>query len=294
MRSLVFLTGAAGGLGKAFAVECARRGWDLYLTDIDQAKLEILADALQRTYRVNVFYKECNLMDPESRQDLFEVITSGFYRFRGLINVAGLDVEGIFRERSREDIRSIVRLNIEGTLEVTHSLMDVMDPMQPFWIITVSSLAAFFPIPVKATYAASKRFLLDFSLALRDEVKSQGATVTVLCPAGLPTTVTALEGLEAQGFIGQLTTQNVGRVARLTISQALKGKTIVVPGFLNKLMRWGGRLIPPTLLTRLLGKRWKSARALRDDLVRPVKDQKKSTISPEQKITPVFSIPEAV
>ena len=83
MRSLVFLTGAAGGLGKAFAVECARRGWDLYLTDIDQARLEILADALQRTYRVNVFYKECNLMDLESRQDLFEVITSGYYRFRG-------------------------------------------------------------------------------------------------------------------------------------------------------------------------------------------------------------------
>ena len=294
MRSSVFITGAAGGLGKAFAVECAQRGWDLYLTDLNQEKLEILASALRRTYGVNVLYKECNLMDPESRQDMFQVITSGLHRFRGLINVAGLDVEGIFRERSREDIRSIVRLNIEGTLEVTHSLMDVMDPMQPFWIITVSSLAAFFPIPVKATYAASKRFLLDFSLALRDEVKSQGATVTVLCPAGLPTTVTALEGLEVQGLIGQLTTQNIGRVARLTINQALKGKFIVVPGFLNQVMRWAGSLIPPALLTKLLGKRWKSARAMRDDLIIPVKDQLRSTISPDQKITPVFSIPEAV
>jgi short-subunit dehydrogenase len=142
--------------------------------------------------------------------------------------------------------------------------MDVMDPMQPFWIITVSSLAAFFPIPVKATYAASKRFLLDFFLALRDEVKSQGATVTVLCPAGLPTTPSAIEGIEAQGLIGQLTTQNVGQVAKLTVKKALQGKAIVVPGLLNQFMRWAGSLVPPALLSRMLGKRWRSARKNRE------------------------------
>jgi short-subunit dehydrogenase len=263
---MVFISGAAGGLGKAFAVECAQRGWDLYLSDLNQDRLEILASALSRTYGVNVLTKECNLMDPESRQDLFRVLTNGLHRFHGLINVAGLDFEGIFRDRSREDIRGIVRLNVEGTLEVTHSLMEVMDPMQPFWIITVSSLAAFFPIPVKATYAASKRFLLDFSLALRDEIKSQGASVTVLCPAGLPTTSSAIEGIDAQGLIGQLTTQNVGQVAKLTVDKALKGRAIVVPGFLNQFMRWAGSLVPPALLSRLLGKRWRSARKNREGI----------------------------
>jgi short-subunit dehydrogenase len=264
MRSMVFISGAAGGLGKAFAVECAQRGWDLFLSDLNPERLEILASAMSRTYGINVLTKECNLMDSESRQELFRVLTSGLYRFRGLINVAGLDFEGIFRDRSREDIRGIIRLNVEGTLEVTHSLMEVMDPMQPFWIITVSSLAAFFPIPVKATYAASKRFLLDFSLALRDEVKSQGATVTVLCPAGLPTTPSAIEGIEAQGLIGQLTTQNVGRVAKITVNKALQGKAIFIPGLLNQFMRWAGSLVPPALLSRMLGKRWRSARKNRE------------------------------
>ena len=294
MRSKVFITGAVGGLGKAFAVECARRGWDLYLTDLNRNKLELLAAALGRTYGVNVLYKESNLMDPDSRQELFEVIKSDFYRFRGLINVAGLDVEGIFRERSLEDIRGIVRLNVEGTLEVTHSLMEMMDPMQPFWIITVSSLAAFFPIPVKATYAASKRFLLDFSLALRDEVKSQGATVTVLCPAGLPTTESAIHGIEAQGLIGQLTTQNIGRVAGLTVDRALKGKTIVIPGFLNQFMRWAGSLIPPALLSRMLGKRWRSARAIREELLIPIGDPFKSPNLAGQPMAPLLGFSDAV
>lgn len=266
MRNLVLITGAAGGLGKAFAVECAQRGWDLYLTDLSHNNLSLLADGLERTYGIDVFYKAGDLMDPFSRQELFHDIEEGEFSFRGLVNVAGLDVEGIFRERTREELRGIVRLNVEGTLEVTHNTLASADPMQPFWIITVSSLAAFFPIPVKATYAASKRFLLDFSLALRDEVKSRGATVTVLCPAGLPTTPGAIEGIDAQGLIGQLTTKNVGHVARLTIDQALRGKTIVVPGFLNRFMRWAGSLVPPVILAGLLGKRWRAARQNRRDL----------------------------
>jgi short-subunit dehydrogenase len=253
-------------LGKAFCVECARRGWDLFLTDLNQERLELLAGGLERTYGIQTRIQAGDLMDPSSRKELFEELTSGKYLFSGLINVAGLDVEGIFRERSREEVRGIVRLNVEGTLEVTHTLLSLTDPMQPFWIVTVSSLAAFFPIPVKATYAASKRFLLDFFLALRDEVKPRGASVTILCPAGLPTTPHAVEGIEAQGWIGQSTTRNVGYVARLTIDKALRGKTIVVPGFPNQLMRWVGGLVPPVVLSGLLGKRWRSARQNRSDL----------------------------
>jgi short-subunit dehydrogenase len=268
---MVFLTGACGGLGKAFAVECARRGWDLFLTDLREEQLQLLAEGLERTYGISVCYQAGNLMDPASRQDIFQALGEGSRRFRGLINVAGLDVEGVFRERSREELRGIIRLNVEGTLEVTHRLLDAADPMQRFWIVTVSSLAAFFPIPVKATYAASKRFLLDFFLALRDELKPRGATVTVLCPAGLPTTQGAMEGIDAQGLMGQLTTRNVGYVARLTLDQALRGKTVVVPGLINQLMRRAGGMLPPILLAGLLGKRWRSARQKRTDLPPVVK-----------------------
>ena len=170
MRSKIFITEATGGLGKAFAVECAKRGWDLYLTDLHLDRLKTLSEGLECTYGVDILYKSGNLMNTISRLELFEEVSTAGFKFQGLVNVAGLDVEGIFQERTREELREIVRLNVEGTLEVTHCLLDQMDLMVPFWIITVSSLAAFFPIPVKATYAASKRFLLDFSLALRDEV----------------------------------------------------------------------------------------------------------------------------
>jgi short-subunit dehydrogenase len=172
--------------------------------------------------------------------------------------------------------------------------MEMMDPMQPFWVVTVSSLAAFFPIPVKATYAASKRFLLDFSLALRDEIKSQGATVTVLCPAGLPTTASAVEGIEAQGIMGQLTTQNIGRVAAITIDQALRGKAIVIPGFLNQFMRWAGSLVPPAMLSRMLGKRWRSTRKIREDQKSVLKQGSIFNGEPTQSPPQGLSLSEAI
>ncbi len=48
MKSYVFITGATGGLGQAFASECAARGWDLFLTDLAEASLGRVAQGLER------------------------------------------------------------------------------------------------------------------------------------------------------------------------------------------------------------------------------------------------------
>ena len=259
MSGLVFISGATGGLGKAFAVECASRGWDLFLTDLLHEKLETLAASLHHTYGVDVIQRPCDLTDQEARAELFEFIRTKGMAFHMLVNVAGVDYEGLFNERSRDEIRTIIRLNIESTLDVTHTLLQYAGVDRPFRIINVSSLAAFYPMPVKATYAASKRFLLDFSLALRDELRGKGATVTVLCPAGLPTTPDCIDAIEAQGFIGQLTTKDIGSVATKTIDHALRGHAIYIPGVINQLLQLAGGLVPPISLAGLIGNRWRAA-----------------------------------
>jgi short-subunit dehydrogenase len=259
-NALVLITGATGGLGKAFAVECASRGWDLFLTDLRSEQLEMLACGLRNAYGVNVLDHPCDLTDPVSRSGLFERIRNEGWRFFAVINVAGTDHEGPFYEQTRQQIRTIVRLNVEGTLEMTHALLEYRDPLMPFRIINVASLAAFFPMPVKATYAASKRFLLDFSLALREEVHPLGATVTVLCPAGLPTTAGCIEAIEAQGWMGHITTQNIGAVAVQTLDAALKGRAVVIPGLINRILQAAGSFAPPGLVAYFIGQRWLSAR----------------------------------
>ncbi len=259
MKSMVCITGATGGLGKAFSVECASRSWDLFLTDLSEEALKTLACSLENTYNINVYYKTCDLTDYEARTELFEYISLQTYSFHFLINIAGLDFEGPFCERTRIQIRTILRLNIEANLEMTHEILKMRDQTRTFRVINVASLAAYYPMPVKAMYASSKRFLLDFSRALREELRPLDVTVTALCPAGMPTTPECIRAIEAQGFAGWITTQNVGYVASHTIDRALKGRPVYIPGLVNRVLKTAGALVPPAIIARLTGSRWKSA-----------------------------------
>ncbi|MGE5614665.1 MAG: SDR family NAD(P)-dependent oxidoreductase [Bacillota bacterium] len=267
MKSLVFITGATGGLGKAFAVECAGRGWDLFLTDLSEDALGRLAKSLMNTYNVNILYSSCDLADSEDRGRLIRHVSEQGFRFNFLINVAGLDYEGPFSEKTCPQIRAIIRLNIEATLELTHEILKLRDPSRTFRIINVASLAAYYPMPVKAIYASSKRFLLDFSRALGEELRSRDISVTAVCPAGMPTTPECIKAIEAQGFIGRITTRNVGFVASGAIDKALRGKPVYIPGIVNRLLKTMGSLVPPSMLARIVGFRWKVSRERREALV---------------------------
>lgn len=259
MKPLVCITGAAGGLGKAFAVECANRGWDLFLTDLSPEPLMSLADSLKTTYGIDVICRPCDLTNQISRSILFDEIEKNKLVFWSLINVAGMDFEGRFMDRNGDQIRTILRLNIEANLEMTYFILKNRDKARRFMVVNVSSLASFYPMPVKAMYAASKRFLLDFSIALREEIKSIGGTVTALCPAGMPTNPQCIRSIDAQGLMGRLTTKNVGFVAARTIDNALKGHAVYIPGVLNKIIKNLGAFVPPTIIAKLIGNRWGAA-----------------------------------
>ena len=153
----------------------------------------------------------------------------------------------------------MLRLNMEANLEMTYSVLKYRDRTQTFRIINVCSLAAFYPMPVKAMYSSSKRFLFNFSMALREEIRPLGATVTALCPGGMPTTEECIRAIDAQGFAGRITTKNTGFVASNTINHALKGHSIYIPGILNKALRILGGLVPQTLVAHIIGLRWIAA-----------------------------------
>jgi short-subunit dehydrogenase len=256
VTSFVCITGATGGLGRAFAVECANRGWKLVLTDLSAEALQNLATSISVAYGVEVRYYPCDLTDHRSRAGMFAQFCEEKYRFWSLINVAGLDYEGPFMERTSGQICNLIRLNIEANLEMTRAILDLRDETERFRLINVSSLASFYPMPVKAIYAASKRFILDFSLALREELRPLGGTVTILCPAGMPTTEEAICRINAQGLMGLVTTKNVGFVAARTLEHALNGHCIYIPGLINRMLRVIGGLTPPTLVAHLISRRW--------------------------------------
>jgi short-subunit dehydrogenase len=259
MKSYVFITGATGGLGQAFAAECAARGWDLFLTDLSDDALTCAAQGLERLHNVYTRTYACDLTDAAAREALWRYVARRGLHFHALINVAGIDYQGPFEERRPEELQTIVRLNVESTVEITRRVLAYRDPVRALHIVNVCSLAAFYPMPVKAVYAASKRFLLDWSLALDAELRDQNATVTALCPAGMPTTPGCIRSIEAQGMMGRWTTMNTGDVAARTIDHALAGHRVFIPGALNRVLRGLGALVPRPLLALMINRRWAEA-----------------------------------
>lgn len=118
----VLITGAAGGLGRAMAVECGKRGYDLFLTDMYEAALRRVQTGLERRFGVTAAVKACDLTKPESVDELLAVFDENVLRFDMLLNIAGLDYEGAFLSREREAVCRIVSLNDAGTLRITHAV----------------------------------------------------------------------------------------------------------------------------------------------------------------------------
>jgi short-subunit dehydrogenase len=260
VRSYVLITGAAGGLGKAFAAECAARGWRLLLTDVHSEPLQALARGLARLHNAEVVTLVGDLTDPASRQELWSAIDRRGLRLHMLINNAGTDFEGAFAEQRLEHLRRIVRLNVEGTLEMTRRAVERRDPTRPLRVINVASLAGYYPMPIKATYAASKRFVLDLTAALRQEFDAREVTFTALAPAGLPTNPVTLDSIAAQGVWGEITTRNVGPVAARTIDLALAGRAVYIPGAINQVLRGASAVLPARWVASSIARRWRSVR----------------------------------
>ncbi len=255
----VLITGAAGGLGRAFAIECARRGYRLFLTDISADGLQSIQAGLKRQFAVMAETAVCDITKDDDVQRLMNRARALDFQFDLLLNVAGIDYEGGFSARSFDQISGILNVNIEATLRVTHHVLAQRSLQRPLYIVFVSSLAAMNPIPLKATYAASKRFLLDFSFALGQELKAQKVHVLSLCPGGLSTTPEAVSGIAAQGFWGSVTTNKLERVVKKTLDRALRGKKLYVPGTVNHVLSVCSKLVPRGLVVKLLFSRWNVA-----------------------------------
>lgn len=257
----VLITGAAGGLGRAFINECIKRGYGICATDINEVGLSSIKKGVKNRYDKEILVCKCDITIDDSVNNLLDYLEDLNFSVDMLINVAGIDNEGGFLQRSFNDIQKIINLNILGTLRVTHKILSRKEILKRFYLINISSLAAEQPIPLKATYAASKRFLLDFSQAISEEFKSKQINVLVVCPAGLVTTENVMKAIKGQGFFGAITTCNIEIIVKRTLDYSLRGRTKYIPGTFNKITSFLNHFLPVNLITKLLHKRWAKAQS---------------------------------
>lgn len=172
-----------------------------------------------------------------------------------LINNAGISHHGPFREAPPEFLQSLLDLNIGAVVRLTRLLLPELERHRQAHILNVASLAAFHAMPHKAVYAPSKTFVLNFTLALREELRGTGVRASALCPGGMRTNRTVRALIDSLGFLARLSSQEPAAVADYALRRLERGRAVIVPGAFNRATWFLGALFPRPLVLAFIRRR---------------------------------------
>ena len=254
-KKYALVTGATGGLGKAFAEELACRGYALVLTGRSEEKLQALQADLQAKYpSLESIYCPADLTDEKERAKLFQVIKENAICLSLLANVAGADIQKGIAEYTQEKIVFQCRVNFEAAVALCKYAID--HKAERLEIVNVSSVSGIYPMPYFAIYSATKTALTSFSVSLREEMKGKGVAVTAVLPGAMPTREDIQAQIKGQGLWGKLAAKSPSSVAKASLKAVAKNKSKVIIGFWNKAMRVGTCWIPSSIRRKFIARRW--------------------------------------
>lgn len=217
-------------------------------------RLDGLAEELTRLYGVRAETIAADLADPAAPAALFREVTERAGALDVLVNGAGLGVHGLFWRTPLENELETIRVNATALTELTKRFLPGMIERGRGRIVNVASTAAFQPGPLMAVYYATKAYVLSFTEALAEELTGTGVTATALCPGPTRTEFQRKAGLGDVPMLRGPLVLDASRVARAGWEGAKRGKRVVVPGLVNRVLVQGTRLVPRRLATKLARK----------------------------------------
>jgi hypothetical protein len=180
--TLVLITGASSGLGKALAIALAGQGLSLILSGRNLDALTQLSQELPVPTHLHCG----DLTNPEALDELIALIHHLTPDL--VINNAGIGYYGEATAHPTQESLEVIDLNIRALTAISlESAKALKKKAIPGTILNISSAAAFFPFPSFNVYAASKAYVNAFSCALDSELSKQGIRVLTVCPGQIAT-----------------------------------------------------------------------------------------------------------
>lgn len=234
MGKTAIITGATRGIGKCFALECAKRGYDLFLIARNEKLLEECAQAIESQYRVNTTTVSADLSRTEDVKYLAAQISKES-SVSLLINNAGFAIPSFFADSDIEEQLKMVRVHDEAMLRLTRAVLPIMKENKSGSIIHVASTMAYLPFVTNSVYCASKAFINTFSNVLQREVRGYGITIQALNPGLTKTDFHNTDAFEkGKGMKDAYKAMTPEDVVNISFEELGK-KLIVVPGLGNKI-----------------------------------------------------------
>jgi NAD(P)-dependent dehydrogenase (short-subunit alcohol dehydrogenase family) len=184
-RAKCLITGAASGIGRATAVQAAREGAELFLTDVDADGLRAVTNELGDAVR---HHAPADVSDHDAVTALAAEIHAAHGSLDVVMNVAGISTWGAIEDLEHEHWRRQVEVNLMGPINVLSQFVPPMiEAGRGGHVVNVSSAAGLFGLPWHAAYSAAKFGIRGVSEVLRFDLRRHGIGVTLVCPGGVDT-----------------------------------------------------------------------------------------------------------
>jgi hypothetical protein len=233
------VTGAGSGIGQALAVELARSGAAVAISDVDTEGLAATEEQLKaigapvRTDRLDV-------TEREAFQIYADQINEHFGKVNQIYNNAGIAFTGDVEVSQFKDIERVMDVDFWGVVNGTKAFLPHLIASGDGHIINVSSLFGLMSMPGQAAYNAAKFAVRGFTESLRQEMALNGhpVKVTSVHPGGIKTAIvrnaTAAEGVDAEAqakfFDKRLASTSPQRAAEIILEAVRKNRARVLVG----------------------------------------------------------------
>jgi uncharacterized protein len=246
------VTGASSGIGKQMAFELGSRGKNLLIISLANQNLHEVAEGIKAKYSVEVFSLEVDLSEKDGPRKVHNWVRENQYQVDVLINNAGMAGTAIFDKSDDSYIDDRILVNVRALVFLCRYFIPDFKSLPEAYILNVGSLSAYYSIPFKSLYSATKAFVVNFSRAIRTELTDTNISVSVVCPNGVRTNEGTHARIDAHGAKGKLTSISVEDVARISLNGMYKKKFLIIPGMINWFLLFISRLMPRIMEQRIL------------------------------------------
>jgi short-subunit dehydrogenase len=245
-RKLAVVTGASSGIGFELAKVFAEEGFDLLIAAED-AELTGAQESLKAT-GAEVQAHRVDLATEAGVIELYRHIQNTGRSVDALALNAGIGAGGAFAtETDLADELKLIDLNVRSTVHLCKLVVADMAERDEGSILFTSSVASTMPGAFQAVYNASKSFVQSFALAIRNELKDTGITITSLMPGATDTEFFERADME-DTKVGAAEKDDPAEVARQGFDALMAGKERVVGGsFKNKAQVAASRALPDSV-----------------------------------------------
>ena len=244
---VTLITGATGGLGKAFAEIYAQNKNDLLLLGTNEQKLNDLKAEIENKYGVSIDVKSADLSNREELKAVFQYSKDKGYFVNNLVNCAGFGDRTDFKDMDIDLQMKMIDVNCNALLYFTRVYLTDMLEKNEGHIINVGSIAGFVPGPYMCTYHASKAFVLNLGESIAHEIRKTKVKILTLCPG--PFTSGFVSKAKNDYTFQKIKPIPAEKVAKYGYKQSIKGKRVAVVGFNNKLTVFAPRFFSRKFVT---------------------------------------------